>query len=305
MREFRKLAKDVYAFLQPPLVWYSSSGVIVGERDVIVVDSLANAAMARSLRAEIRGVTDKPIRFLVNTHSHADHVFTNHLFPEATIIGTHRGRKETESNRKVQEKHDALLAALFSDVDLRGGRYTLQDMTFSGSLTFHHGEREVRVLELGAGHSESDVVAHLPAERIVFCGDVFMNDLPPLPGEGRVTRTIANAKALEALDADIYVAGHGEPGTRADVRAQRTLLESQFQLARECFDRGLTYDEALQALSGKGIPLEFQRLIILSSYWEFTGKRPESTDPASENHLTILQGVATEARRRLGRRELA
>jgi len=299
MSEFRKLAKDVYAFLQPPLVWYSSSGVIVGERDVIVVDSLTNAAMARSLRAEIRRVTDKPIRYLINTHSHADHVFTNHLFPEATVISTHRGRKETEANRKVQEKHDALLATLFSDVDLRGGRYTLQDMTFSGSLTFHHGEREVRVLELGAGHSESDVVVHLPAERIVFCGDVFMNDLPPLPGEGRVTRTIANAKALEALDADIYVAGHGEPGTRADVRAQRTLLESQFQLARECFDRGLTYDEALQALAGKGIPLDFQRLIILSSYWEFTGKRPESTDPASQNHLTILQGVATEAKRRL------
>src|SRR5512139_1179294 len=121
MPEFRKLSKDVYVFLQPPLVWYSSSGVIVGERDVIVVDSLANAAMAQSLRADIRGVTDKPIRFLINTHSHADHVYTNHLFPEATIIGTHEGRRETEANRKVQEKHDALLARLFSDVDLTGG----------------------------------------------------------------------------------------------------------------------------------------------------------------------------------------
>jgi glyoxylase-like metal-dependent hydrolase (beta-lactamase superfamily II) len=305
MAEFRELAKDVYAFLQPPLVWYSNSGVIVGERDVIVVDSLTNAAMARSLRAEIRGVTDKPIRFLINTHSHADHVFTNHLFPEAMVISTHRGRKETEANRKVHEKHDALLARLFSDVDFRGSQYTLQDMTFSGSLSFHHGEREVRVLELGEGHSESDVVVHLPAEGIVFCGDVFMNGMPPLPGEGHVTRTIANSKVLEALDADIYVAGHGDPGTRADVRAQRILLENQFQLARECFERGLSYDEALRALAGKGIPLEFQRLIILSSYWEFTGKRPENADPASENHLTILQGVATEARRRLGRKDPA
>ena len=303
MREFRKLARDVYVFLQPPLVWYSSSGVIVGERDVIVVDSLTNAAMAQSLRADIRGVTDKPIRFLINTHSHADHVYTNHFFPEATVISTHEGRRETEANRKVQEKHDALIARLFSDVDLTGGRYSLQDMTFSGSLSFHHGTREVRVLELGAGHSESDVVVHLPAERIVFCGDVFMNDMPPLPGEGRVTRTIANYRALEALDADIYVAGHGDPGTRADVRAQRTLLEDQFQLVRSCFDRGLSYDEALQAVAGNGIPLEFQRLIVLSGYWELTGKRPDHTDPASQNHLTILKGVASEARRRLERKE--
>jgi hypothetical protein len=76
MPEFRQLAPNVHAFLQPPLIWYSSAGVIVGERGVIVVDSLANAAMTEGLRAEIRRVTDKPIRFLINTHSHADHVYT-------------------------------------------------------------------------------------------------------------------------------------------------------------------------------------------------------------------------------------
>jgi cyclase len=128
------LHKTVYAFLQPPLIWYSSAGVIIGNRDVIVDDSLTNAAMTQSLLTEIRRVTDKPIRFLINTHSHADHVYTNHLFPEATVISTHKGREETEANRKVQGQHDALFAKLFSDVDFRGGRYTLQDMSFSGYL---------------------------------------------------------------------------------------------------------------------------------------------------------------------------
>jgi glyoxylase-like metal-dependent hydrolase (beta-lactamase superfamily II) len=302
MAEFRKLAKDVYAFLQPPLICYSSAGVIIGDRDVIVVDSLTNAAMAQSLLAEIRRVTDKPIRFLINTHSHFDHVYTNHLFPEAMLISTHRGREETEANQKVQGKHDALFAKLFSDVDLRGGRYTLQDMSFSGSLSFYQREREIRVLELGVGHSESDVVVHLPGEKIVFCGDLFLNVIPPLPGEGHVTQTIANYKAIEALEAEIYVAGHGDPGTLADVRTQRTQLESQFQFARECFERGMSYDAALQALADDGIPLDFQRLIILASYCEFTGKRPESADPASQNHMTLLQGIATEAKLLLGRK---
>jgi cyclase len=80
-------------------------------------------------------------------------------------------------------------------------------MSLSGSLSFFQGEREVRVLELGAGHSESDVVVHLPKEKIVFCGDLFMNAMPPLPGEGHVTQTIAHYKAIEALEAEIYVAG--------------------------------------------------------------------------------------------------
>jgi len=167
--------------------------------------------MTQSLLAEIRRVTDKPIRYLINTHSHFDHVYTNHLFPEATVISTHPCREETKANRKVQAKHDALFAKLFSDVDLRGGRYSLQDMSFSGSLCFYQGEREVRVLELGVGHSESDVVVHLPGEKIVFCGDVFMNAMLPMPGEGHVTQTIAHYKAIEALEADIYVAGHGDP----------------------------------------------------------------------------------------------
>ena len=302
MHEFRELAKDVYAFLQPPLVCYSSAGVIVGDRDVIVVDSLTNAAMTESLLTEIRRMTSKPIRFLINTHSHVDHVYTNHLFPEATVIATHRRREETEANLLAQAKHDTVFAELFPDVDFRGGRYTLQTMCFSGSLFFHQGEREIRVLELGLGHSESDVVVHLPAEKILFCGDLFMNGMAPVPGEGRVGRTIANCKTIEALEADIYVAGHGAPGSLADVRAQRIQLEAQFQRARECFEKGMSYDAALQAFTEDAIPLDFQRLIVLASYWEFTGKRPQTIDPASQTHLTLLQGIATEAKLLLGRK---
>ncbi len=296
MPEFRRIATDVYVFLQPPLIWYSSAGVIIGDRDVIVVDSLSNAAMAENLIDKIRAITDRPIRFLVNTHSHSDHVYTNHLFTRATAISTRAGREETVANMKMQDKHDALFARLFPDIDLKGGRYTPQGLAFNGTLSLHQGEREVRILELGPGHSESDAVVHLPRERIVFCGDIFLNGLWPLAGEGRVTRTIENYRALEALEADIYVAGHGNPGRLADVRAQRVQLESVFRRARECFDGGLTYDQALHAFADGPAPLDFLRLIILASYWEFTGKRPDTTDPASQTHMSMLEAIAARAR---------
>jgi hypothetical protein len=60
----------------------------------------------------------------------------------------------------------------------------------------------------------------------------------------------------------------------------------------------MSYDAALQACAGAALPLDFQRLILLASYIEFTGKRPESSDPASRDHMTILRGVADEALRR-------
>lgn len=301
MSEFRQLADGVYVFLQPALVWYSNAGVIVGDRDVIVVDSLTSAAMAEGLRAEIRRVTDKPVRFLVNTHSHPDHVYTNHLFPEAVTIATGAGRERTKANRAAQARHDALFAGHFPEVDFRGGRYTPQDLAFRGSLSLRPGGTEVCVIELGPGHSESDAVVHLPAEGIVFCGDLLMSGMLPLPGEGQVSATIANYQAVEALEAAVFVAGHGAPGTRADVRAQRAELERVFGRARQCFERGLGYDEALQAVGDDPMPADFRRMILLASYCEFTGKHPESADLASRDHFSLLQGIAAEARRRLGR----
>jgi hypothetical protein len=86
------------------------------------------------------------------------------------------------------------------------------------------------------------------------------------------------------------------------VRAQRVQLEAQFQRARECYEKGMGYDAALQAFADDAIPLDFLRLIVLASYWEFTGKRPETADPASRNHMTLLQGIATEAKLLLARK---
>jgi cyclase len=94
MHEFRKLSEGVYAFLQPALIWYSNAGVIVGDKDVIVIDSLTNKAMTVSLLEEISKVTAKPVRILINTHSHADHVYTNHLFPSAIVISTETGKDQ-------------------------------------------------------------------------------------------------------------------------------------------------------------------------------------------------------------------
>ncbi len=297
MPEFRKLAEDVYAFLQPPLVWYSSSGVIVGDKDVIVVDSLTNAVMTRALRDCIRKITGKPIAFLINTHEHADHVYTNHMFPEATSIASHRGREQTRTNAEMQSQHHELFRKFFPEVDLEGGRYTPQDMGFSGSLILYQGRREVRVLELGVGHSASDVVIYLPSEKIVFCGDVFVNGMPPMPGEGHVTETIANYKAIEALGADIYVAGHGQPGALAEVRGQRQQLELLFQHASECFAKGMDYDTARQDFASDEVAMDFQRLALLASYWEFMGRRPSTTEPESQNHMALLRCIADEAER--------
>ena len=154
--------------------------------------------------------------------------------------------------------------------------------------------RRVRTPSVGSGSRNQGT--ELPVNRLDgFVHQVLRDQLKP---EGM----LVDNELLPGHLGRREVAGHGDPGTLADVHAQRTQLESQFQRTMECFEQGMSYDAALQAFANDAIPLDFQRLIILASYWEFTGKRPESTDPASQNHMTILQGIATEAKLLLGRK---
>jgi len=296
MYEFKELARNVYAFIQPALIWYSNAGVIVGDRDVIVIDSLTNEAMTRALQEEIRRVTDKPVGLLINTHPHADHVYTNHLFPSATVLCSERGREKTREFQLNQALHDKAFTRLFQDVDFAGGRYTLQDMTFTGVLSIYENEREVCVIELGPGHSESDVVIHLPKEGIVFCGDLFMNGLPPMPSEGHATHTIASMRKLEEMGAETYIPGHGNPGTRTEVSEQRALLESLIIQSRQCFEQGLNYDEAMETFKGNSLSVEFALPTILSSYCEWAGKMPVSRNQTDTNHMQVLNAVASRAK---------
>lgn len=295
MHEFRELAKNVYAFVQPALIWYSAAGVIVGERDVIVVDSLINETMTESLLEHIRNVTDKPVRLLINTHSHPDHVYTNHLFPSATVICSEECREKTREFQLNQALHDETFARLFPDVNFAGGRYTLQDMTFNGAMRIYRYNREIHVIELGPGHSESDVVVYLPDDGIVFCGDLFMKGLAPMPGEGFASAAIANIRKLEDLSADIYVAGHGAPGSKSDIEEQRTLLESLTTRSRQCYDRGMSYDEAMQTFENDRLPVEFARPAVLSIYSELEGKLPASRTPADTSHMLVMSQLARRA----------
>jgi Zn-dependent hydrolases, including glyoxylases len=93
--EMKEISPGIYAYVQATGGWFiNNAGLIVGKKDAIVVDSLANAKRAESFLGEIKRVTDKPFSYLINTHHHTDHTWTNHLFQAKTICHT-RCREET------------------------------------------------------------------------------------------------------------------------------------------------------------------------------------------------------------------
>jgi glyoxylase-like metal-dependent hydrolase (beta-lactamase superfamily II) len=120
-------------FVQPALIWRSTAGVIVRDWDVVVVDSLFGKAMTRSLIEEIQNITDDPVRLLINTPAHAEHVYTNHLFLSSTGVCSLRGREKLRGEFRLQQAlHHESCARLFPDMVFSGGRSMMQYMIFTG-----------------------------------------------------------------------------------------------------------------------------------------------------------------------------
>jgi cyclase len=216
-----QLGTDVYAVIRRDAPGYaveSNSVFIVGDDDVIVVDAQSNAAATRAVLAALRKITRKPVRYVINTHWHDDHIVGNQVyrdaFPAVEFIGQassltylpvegrsnrqqlHAGipevlaqfRKTLASGRNSQGEPltQEQLASLRSDVALGEGYLTvpkdfeaiLPTLAVHDRLTLQHGGRTVDIRHLGRGHTSSDLVVHLPAEGIVITGDLVVWPVP-------------------------------------------------------------------------------------------------------------------------------
>ncbi len=212
----KKLAEGVYAAISPDRSKAgSNAGFVVGSNGVLVVDTFEGTEPARELLAEIRKVTNLPIRFVVNTHYHLDHTGGNAVFAEAgaTIVAQRnlRGWLRTENlkffgaNPKPEQK--SMVESL-----------TLPDMVYTDAVDIYLGSRLVQVRYM-LGHTGGDSVVIVPDANVVFGGDlVWQKHLPNL-----IDATTGDwVKTLEKLLADhpsaTFVSGHGDVATPDDVR---------------------------------------------------------------------------------------
>lgn len=204
-----EIKEGVYAYIQPGGSWFvSNSGLIVGPDHNVVVDSLATKSQVEPYLAEIKKVTKLPVRFLINTHLHADHIWTNHYFPSALTIAHANCRASVIEEEKSGIKE--LFSRLMPTFDFSASRYTPQDITFTDRLALYQGSREIRLIHLMNAHTVSDIIVHLPFENIVFCGDLlFSKPCTPFAMMGSIAGYIEALEFLIGLRAEVYIPGHG------------------------------------------------------------------------------------------------
>jgi cyclase len=240
-RKVTKLADGVYEIQHEP---NGNTTVIVGDRQVFVVDTCYAPSAARDDIAQVRQWTDRPVSFVLNTHFHNDHNLGNRIymdaFPALTIIAHVETKKEMDlfgpGSAMRDEKDLAGLQKMLETGKTQSGRALteaektevktdlaqrtpiqeeIKKLKFqSATLTFDHdfsidlGNREVQVKFLGRGNTGGDAVAYLPKEKIVVAGDLVVYPIP-YTYDGYPSEWIQTLQNLAQLDADTIVPGHG------------------------------------------------------------------------------------------------
>jgi glyoxylase-like metal-dependent hydrolase (beta-lactamase superfamily II) len=312
--ELEQLADGVYAALASPDGRAFSNGGIVDLGDqTLVFDAFETPAAAIDLRSAAEQLTGRSVSYLIISHCHADHWGGNQAFaPETSVITTHAIREEMpeaigwlvelkenpseleEAIRETREHLDAetdeqqrtsLEASIRRMTGWLEGLPSLEvrypDQTFSGKLVFHGTKRTAELVEVAPGHTASDAYLLLPADRILFMGDLGFLRSQPFMVYCDPQAWISELGRMEQLDVETYVPGHGPLGSRADLELQRQFITSLEELVTQAVSEGLTVEETLE----KTLPAPFDDWIqasaarweanVLSSHERLSGE-PES-----------------------------
>jgi cyclase len=231
--------------LKPNVYWIEggggNSGVIIGDKGVIVVDAKTTAAGGKELLEDVAKITPKPVTTVILTHSDGDHVNGLASFPEGITIIAH------ENNKKEQE---AALAA--------GGRGAPPAGHLPTQVVTKNKENlkldgvKVEVFHWAPAHTSGDLVVYLPEEKIVFTGDIIATQLPDplihLEKNGSSEGWITTAKGIVALNADQFVPGHGDVQTKAAIQKRLADTEAKRAKIKELVAQGKSLEEIKTAV---------------------------------------------------------
>ena len=204
----------------------SNAGFVVTKDGVLVVDALGSPTLARELLDEIRRITPAPVRYVVLTHYHADHIYGLQVFKDqgATIVAHQAGRLYLNSETaalRLQASREELSPAVDAQT-----RLVPADRWIDGRTTLQLGGLDFVLQPAGPAHTPEDLVVWVPQLRLLFAGDLVFRGRVPFVGQADSGRWITALDTLLAFDAGIIVPGHGPASSsaRADLELTRDYL---------------------------------------------------------------------------------
>jgi cyclase len=216
-------------------------GAFVGDEGIAIVDA-GYAGGAPKLEAALKTISDKPVKYLLNTHYHGDHSEGNVYFGKTAIIIAHENaRKKKEAGSTTFPPSPAV---------------SLPVITFTDQLTLHINGAEIHAIHFANGHTDGDTIYVFPQGKVVQTGDDFVNwEQPGFPaidmdgdGSGGVQGQIDVAQyIIDHTPSDVQVIpGHGNVASKADIVKELAVLKSTIALVQAGIDQGKTLDQLKQ-----------------------------------------------------------
>jgi len=247
-----KIADGIYSYVDvknpsPATSFGANAGIIIGKDGVVVVDSLTSAKEAQRFIKDIRSITDKPIKYVVNTHHHLDHSLGNSEFVKlgAAVIGQENCRTEAQKDADTILKR--ALNYGFTPEALEGTTVVLPSLTFKDKMTIELGDRIVELIYPGPSHTAGSSFILIPDVKVLFAGDTLFTNFHPNIRDADVDGWIKSLDRIAALDVQKIIPGHGPTVDRTAVTAHRDMLLAVRDRVSKLIEQGRTQEEAVAA----------------------------------------------------------
>ena len=305
-RGLHDLGNSVYAYLQPDGTWgWSNAGLVTDGEASLLIDTLYDLKLTQQMPDTMRKAVRAAASFdmVVNTHANGDHCYGNQLVADAKIIASARTAAEM---LEVPPSQMAMLLKVapqlghlgeyfthcFGAFDFENITLTPPTTTFEGSLNLKVGDKDVHLLEVGPAHTACDTMAYIPADRVIFTGDILFIGGHPIMWVGPIGNWIKACDVILSLDVETIVPGHGPITDKHGVMQVKSYLEYVFAEARKRYEAGMPAFEA-----AKDIPMDAYAswtdgeriaVTVASIYRELSGETTHPDIPTLFGQMAAL-----------------
>lgn len=239
----------------------SNGGVIFGEGEILVIDAKMSEESVNQTIEAIKGISDDPITYLVNTHSDGDHIMGNRYFPSSVTFVAQENCRDDFFKVNFGRESDWGEPEFYPFTP---------SLTFKENLNIWLGMDKVELHYFGAGHTTGDIVVYHPEDKIAFLADLYFGGRPQLIHSNKNGNSFEYVKTLtkmlETLDAEVFLSGHSDPVGRDEIQQHIQAMVERQNRVKELVDQGKTLDETLLEFNGN------EARLVTSIYHEISLK---------------------------------
>ena len=256
--EVTTIAQNVYSIVSPSKGlptpenkgWNSNIHFVVTGKGVLLFDTGSSESIGNKIKKAIKTVTNQPVRWIINSHSHADHWLGNAAFKE-TVVEIIASNK-THKSMKKYGKEDVEFYFQVTKGTIGDTKLMFPTVLLNHGQKRKFGEIDVEFIFSNDGHSPGDLLMWLPKQKIIFGGDVLSSDwMPMITDHKNVPNLVSTLYKIANLNPTIVLTGHGNATTVESIKRDADLLSIVWKQVKSDFEKGKNFNETLENIKAK------------------------------------------------------